>query len=398
LVATLLALALASCTTAPVVQAPIEAPVAVPPRPAVTDARDTITQTASRWVPVGWQDLPGFADDGVAQALPALRRNCDKAASASPAPAPAAASSPSPSPSAMAASWQSLCQELGSPSAPRDDTAVRAWLQQRFTPYRVEALDSQRVGLATGYFEPLFEASRVPRGAFRHALHRTPTGWVSGQRWYTRKESQTVAGARAALQGRELAYLTDPVDVLMLQIQGSGRLSITEPDGRRVLVRMAFAGHNEHSYESVARWLIARGEIARHDAGWPAIRAWAKRNPERVDEMLWSNPRLVFFKEEPLPDPSVGPRGAQGVALTAERSIAVDPKSIPYGTPVWLSTTEPTSNRPLRRLMVAQDTGGAIVGAVRADYFWGAGDRAEREASRMKHPLEMWVLVPRSPG
>jgi membrane-bound lytic murein transglycosylase A len=275
---------------------------------------------------------------------------------------------------------------------------VRTWLQQRFTPYRVEALDSQRVGLATGYFEPLFEASRVPRGAFRHALHRTPTGWVSGQRWHTRKESQTVAAARAALQGRELAYLADPVDVLMLQIQGSGRLSITEPDGRRVLVRMAFAGHNEHTYESVARWLIARGEITRHDAGWPAIRAWAKRNPDRVDEMLWSNPRLVFFKEEPLPDPNLGPRGAQGVALTAERSIAVDPKSIPYGTPVWLSTTEPTSNRPLRRLMVAQDTGGAIVGAVRADYFWGAGDRAEREASRMKHPLEMWVLVPRSPG
>ena len=124
-------------------------------------------------------------------------------------------------------------------------------------------------------------------------------------------------------------------------------------------------------------------------ASWPAIKAWAKQNPRRVNEMLWSNPRYVFFRVEPLPDPKLGPKGAQGVALTPGRSIAVDPLSIPYGTPVWLASTEPMTNTPLRRAVMAQDTGSAITGAVRADYFWGWGDEAEAQAGRMKQPLQM---------
>jgi membrane-bound lytic murein transglycosylase A len=131
------------------------------------------------------------------------------------------------------------------------------------------------------------------------------------------------------------------------------------------------------------------------EASWPAIRDWARRNPKRVAQMLAANPRVVFFKEEPLPDPALGPRGSQGVALVPERSIAVDVNSVPLGTPVWLDTTEPLSSTPLRRLVIAQDTGSAIVGAVRADYFWGWGERAEAQAGRMKQSLRMWVLWPR---
>jgi len=158
---------------------------------------------------------------------------------------------------------------------------------------------------------------------------------------------------------------------------------------------VAYAGHNDQPYKSVGRWLVEQGELRLEQASWPAIRAWAKQHPKRVDEMLWANPRVVFFREEPLPDPAVGPKGAQGVPLTPGRSIAVDPLSVPYGTPVWLDTSEPLSATQLRRLVVAQDTGSAIIGAVRADYFWGWGEAAEVQAGRMKQTLRYWVLWPK---
>ncbi len=142
--------------------------------------------------------------------------------------------------------------------------------------------------------------------------------------------------------------------------------------------------------------MVEKGELRLDQASWPAIRSWAARHPQRLNELLWSNPRFVFFREEPLPDPSVGPKGAQAVPLTPGRSIAVDPQSIPYGTIAWLDTTEPLSNTPLRRAVMAQDTGSAITGAVRADYFWGWGAAAEAQAGRMKQPLRMWVLWPKA--
>jgi membrane-bound lytic murein transglycosylase A len=160
-------------------------------------------------------------------------------------------------------------------------------------------------------------------------------------------------------------------------------------------VRLAYAGHNGEAYRSVGRWLIEQGELSPGEASWPAIRDWARRNPRRVNELLWTNPRVVFFREEPLPDPALGPRGAQGVPLTPGRSIAVDARNVPYGTPAWIDTTQPLSSAPLRRLVVAQDTGSAIVGPVRADYFWGWERDAAEQAGRMKQPLRMWVLWPR---
>jgi membrane-bound lytic murein transglycosylase A len=330
-------------------------------------------QAASRWVPVAWADLPGFGDDRIHQALPAMQRNCDK-------------------PTGV---WQALCGEAQNLKA-GDDQALRSWLMQRFDAYRVEAPNGQSEGLATGYFEPSFEARRTATGTMRYPLHKAPADLVTRKPWFTRAQSETVPEAIAALRGREIAFVADPLDVLMVQIQGSGRLRVTEADGRITNVRIAFAGHNDQTYQSVGRWLIQQGELRADNAAWPAIRDWARRNPGRVTEMIHANPRLVFFKEEPLPDASVGPRGAQGVPLTPERSIAVDPKSIPYGTPLWLDTTEPLSNTPLRRLVVAQDTGSAIVGAVRADYFWGPGERAEQQASRMKQKLKLWALWPKA--
>ncbi len=326
----------------------------------------------ARWVAADWLDLPGWYDDRSAELWPALLRSCERAAP----------------------EWLRVCADARQTAA-STDAAARAWLQQRLQPYRVESLDNVVEGLVTGYFEPLVEASRRPRGAYRVPLYGPPADLATRRPYWTREQLDTLPAARAGLRGRELAYVADPLDALILQIQGSGRLQLTEPDGRRKLVRVAYAGHNEQPYRSVGKWLIDQGELRLEQASWPAIKAWAQKNPRRLNEMLWSNPRVVFFREEPLPDPELGPRGSQGVALTPGRSIAVDPQSIPYGSPVWLDTTEPLTSTPLRRIVMAQDTGSAISGAVRADYFWGWGEQAEQQAGRMKQPLRLWVLWPR---
>jgi len=239
----------------------------------------------------------------------------------------------------------------------------------------------------------LLEATRVPGARGSVALYRPPATLASRRPWYTREEIDTLPEARAQLRGREIAYVADPLDALMVQIQGSARLRITEPDGTQRVVRVAFAGTNEQPYRSVGNWLLQQGLL--RDASWPGIKAWAAQNPQRVNEMLWSNPRYVFFREEPLSelDAAFGPRGAQGVPLTPGRSIAVDKDSIPYGTPVWLSSSGPLAN--LQRLVFAQDTGSAIVGAVRADFFTGWGAEAGELAGRLKQPLRLWVLQPR---
>jgi membrane-bound lytic murein transglycosylase A len=292
------------------------------------------------------------------------------------------------------AAWRSTC-ELALASPPKEEAAIRQWLQQHLQPYRIEAANNNRSGLITGYFEPLIEASRQPQGAMRTPLHAPPADLATRRPYWTRQQLETVPAAQASLRGKEIAYVADPLDMLLLQIQGSGRLRVTERTGQVKLVRLAFAGHNNQPYQSVGRWLLDQGELQPNQASWPGIKAWAQRNPKRINEMLWVNPRVVFFKEEAITDPQQGPRGAQGVALTPGRSIAIDPSVISYGTPVWLDTTEPLSSTPLQRLVVAQDTGSAIVGAVRADYFWGWGDDALAQAGRMKQELRYWVLWPK---
>ena len=332
----------------------------------------TIVREQSRWVPVTWNELPGWNDDKLQQAWPALIRSCQR-------PVP---------------EWIRLCN-TAQQDTPRHDDQARAWLMQNLQPYRVESLQGDARGLITGYYEPSIDARREPGGAFRVALYGVPADLTMRKPYWTRRQLDTLPSAQASLRGREIAYVADPLDALVLHIQGSGRLRITERDGRTRMTRLAYAGNNGQPYQSVGRWLIDQGELQPGQASWPAIRQWAMSNPGRINELLWSNPRYVFFREESLPDPALGPSGAQGVPLTPGRSIAVDPKSVPYGTPAWIETTEPLSSRPLRRLVVAQDTGSAIVGPVRADYFWGWDGEAAEQAGRMKQPLRIWVLWPR---
>jgi membrane-bound lytic murein transglycosylase A len=329
-----------------------------------------MVQGKSRWFPVAWSDLPGLESDALHEAWNAWLRSCER-------PGPA---------------FAPLCPQIRR-LALATGSEQRGWMMETLQPYRVEALNGPGEGLLTAYYEPQLEASRLPTSQHTVPLYRPPPGLGQKRPWYSRQEIDSLPEVRAVLRGHEIAWLADPLDALVLQIQGSGRLRITEPDGSQRLVRLAYAATNDHPYRSVGSWLLQQGAI--RDATWPGIKSWAARNPQRLNEMLWSNPRTVFFREEPMAgaDAAFGPRGAQGVALTPGRSIAVDRESIPYGTPVWLASPGPTA--VLQRLVLAQDTGNAITGAVRADYFMGWGPEAGELAGRLKQPLKMWVLWPR---
>jgi membrane-bound lytic murein transglycosylase A len=328
----------------------------------------------SQWQAAPWAELPGWGQDALHEAWGAWLRSCEK-------PAPVIGA---------------LCAEVRQLSIASDDDKVQ-WLEQRFVPYRISERDGRLPqGLMTGYYEPMMQASRVPTETHRTPLYRTPLGWRAGEVGPTRAQLDNDPQAQRSLQGRALVWLQDPIDALIVQIQGSGRFVVTEPDGSLRSVRLAFAGHNGQTYQSIGRWLLDQRLL--RDVSWDGIKAWAGANPHRLTEMLHVNPRVVFFQEEPLSamDAMFGPRGAQGVPLTPWRSIAVDRGSIPYGTPVWLSTQGP--GLKVNKLVMAQDTGGAIVGAARVDYFTGWGgwsDPAYTVAAQLKQPVRLWALWPR---
>jgi membrane-bound lytic murein transglycosylase A len=337
------------------------------------DASEMRMQDKSRWVPVRWTDLPGFENDNLFEAWNAWIKSCER-------PGPA---------------FAALCPEIRRLSI-ASTQEQRAWMMSRLQPYRVESLSGVADGLLTSYFEPVLRASRHATAAFAVPLYQPPAGLASRKPWFSRQDIETLPQAQAALRGREIAWLEDPIDAMLLHIQGSGRLRLTEADGRQRTVRVAFAGTNEQPYRSINQWLLEQGVSRNKINPWPeATKAWAAQNPQRVSQLLWSNPRYVFFREEALPeqDTSIGPRGAQGVPLTAGRSIAVDRQSIPYGTPVWMMSNGPSVQ--LQKLVMAQDTGSAILGAVRADYFAGTGAEAGILASKVNQPLKLWVLWPR---
>ena len=351
-----------------------------PPKAPVLDsatapenAPTVLIKPKSRWLLASWSDLPGFNADNFNEAWVAWRQNCAR----------------------NLPNTQRLCADVrrldGQPSA-----LQKAWVMENFQPFRVEHLNAAAApsnGLLTAYYEPVFEASRTPRPGFEVPLYGVPANLKARSPWFSREEIAKLPAAQAALKGKEIAYIASPVDAMVLHIQGSGRLWLTDRDGRRTQIRLAFAGTNEHPYQSIGRWLLDQNLTK--DATWPGIKAWLAQNPRRTNELMWRNPRFIFFKEEALlgAEALLGPKGAMGVPLTPGRSIAVDPGSIPYGSAVWLSSSGPQTS--LNRLVFAQDTGSAILGAVRADYFVGSGDAAGEVAGRLKQDMTAWVLLPR---
>jgi len=366
---------------------------AVPPKPpaAIPPVTPPVVQPVLPVAPFAvskWEMLPDWQNVDLQQSWTAFRQSC-RALKNKP-------------------DWQQVCTQAGE-LAQTDNDTLRGFFEQAFTPYQVYNPDGTSQGLVTGYYEPRLLGSRVKTARFKYPLYAAPDDLLTidmselypqfkGMRLRGRLEGKRVVpyfsraeidGGKGALPGRELFWVENEVELFFLQIQGSGRIELA--DGS--LVKVGYADQNGHPYVSIGRRLIDMGEIKLEDASMQGIKNWAEQNPEKLAALLEQNPSYVFFRE--LPDGLSAPLGALGVPLTNEYSIAVDPRTIPLGAPVFLSTTYPNRAAPLNRLMLAQDTGGAIRGAVRADFFWGFGDQAGALAGRMKQRGQMWVLFPK---
>ncbi|GAB6052460.1 murein transglycosylase A [Magnetospira thiophila] len=307
--------------------------------------------------------------------------------------------------------WRLLCAQAAQlPGA--NDSVVRDFLVTNFQPYRVVSEGgSEDEGLFTGYYEAEIRASRIASerywvpllgppsdlitvdlGQFRASLKgQTLSGRLHGKRLEPHASRQDIAHGALTDQHLEFLWADDPVDLFFLQVQGSGRAVL--PDGS--VVRVGYAGTNGHEYKSIGKILIERQEVTREQMSMQAIRQWIAAHPDKGLALLMENPSYVFLRE----NPGDGPIGAQGVPLTPGRSLAVDKRYIPYGVPLWLDTTDPVDpEQPLRRVVIAQDTGGAIRGPIRGDLFWGYGREAAHKAGLMKQTGGYWLLLPRPPG
>ena len=285
--------------------------------------------------------------------------------------------------------WRQVCSQATSVSS-SDSQAIRRYFENYFQAYEIRNSSGSETGLITGYYEPVMNGSQTRTGMYSVPLYAYPNAWKKSKP--NPGPSREELMSSGMLKGSEIAWVQDPVAAAFMQIQGSGKIRLE--DGR--VLRLGYAGTNDQPFKSFAQWLLDRKEITRSEATMQGISQWAKRNPERANEMLNANPRFVFFKELPgNVEADLGPNGALGVPLTSERSIAIDLQAMPIGAPVFLATTKPLSSQPLQKLVMAQDTGKAIVGGVRADYYWGSGEAAGEMAGRMKQNGKMWLLLPR---
>ena len=356
--------------------------------------------------PASFDDLPGWREDPMAPALGAFRRSCQRMSAL-------------PDETALGGSgfagtvgdWRIAC--AAAERVPADnDAAVRSYFETWFQPLAARADGGSEEGLFTGYYEPLLDGSREPSERYHVPLYGRPSDLVSVDLGLFREDlkGRRIAGRiedgrlipyadrkeieKGALTDRdlELVWVDDPIDAFFLQIQGSGRVRLAEGGE----IRVGYAAENGHPYYAIGRELVKRGELQKEEVSMQSIRRWLEEHPEEAPEVLSTNASYVFFQEIQ----GEGPLGAEGVPLVPERSLAVDRKHWPLGVPLWLDTMAPDAeenapDRPLRRLVIAQDTGGAIRGPIRGDVFWGAGDEAAEIAGRMKHGGRMWVLVPR---
>lgn len=342
-----------------------------------------------------FRELPGWQSDSLKDAQTALLKSCDKlkarGAGATVAPTQIAG---------RVADWLPACQQL----AAANPTNLRNAIEQNFTPYRVTTAQPNK-GLFTGYFEkqlhgslkktarynvPLYkrpaELVMVDLGAFRPSLKgERIAGRVENGNLIPYADRATIDNGALAGRNLELAWVDDADAAFFLHIQGSGQVFLE--DGK--ILRVGYDGQNGHVYNAIGKELIARGELTPDTTSLQTIRAWLKAHPSEAASLRQKNPSYIFFKQID----GEGPVGAQGVALTPTRSLAVDPRFVPYGAPVWLATNE---NMKMHRLVVAQDTGGAIRGPIRGDFFWGSGESAENNAGIMKATGAMWVLLPKN--
>lgn len=381
--------------------APLQVPArssfaATPPRP-----------LSGQYQQASWSALPGWNQDDARNLWLTFYNNCRGLMR------PVSGSKAMPA-RANPAVWQPVCQaaaESGIDPRSNDGAAIKAFMEQHLQPWQVTE-NGKTTNTVTGYYEPVVHGSRSQGGEYQWPMYATPDDLLTidlGQQ-YPELAGKRIRGklagnavvpydTRAQIGQRDnkppvIVWLNDPVEAFFLQVQGSGRVLLD--DGSTI--RLAYANHNGRPYSSIGKWLADKGELPLAQANMQNIKAWARANPGRVDEMLNANQAMVFFREEALSDDAAGPKGAYGIPLVAERAVAVDPNYVPLGSPLFLSTTRPHSSVPLQRVVFAQDTGAAIKGVARTDFFWGSGDAAGELAGRMKQPGQVWILWPRQAG
>lgn len=348
--------------------------------------------------PATWEEIDGFASnlnnaDQANLAWPAWMQSCSTLINK-----PA---------------WQNVCHLANSLNQKTDgkpnSASVRAYFMQYFSAYQAANIDGTTEGLITGYYEPVLKGSRTKSAKYANPLYGAPEDLVTvdleslypdlkykrirgrlvGNKlvpYYTRAE---IESENSPIKQHAFIYIDDIIDVFYLHVQGSGLVKLENGEE----VHVGYADQNGYTYNSIGRLLVERGELPIENASMNGIKNWAKNNPDKLQELLNNNPSYVFFRELPAGLP--GPLGALGVPILAERVVAVDPKYVPLGAPVFLSTTHPNSTQPLKRLMMAQDTGGAIKGGVRADFYWGSGFEAGAKAGAMKQTGKIWVFLPK---
>lgn len=348
--------------------------------------------------PASWESIDGFSElsqggDNLSLAWPAWMQSCSTLINKP--------------------IWKNSCalanqlnkQSNGKPNP----ESVRAYFLQNFKPYQTTNIDGTADGLITGYYEPLLKGSRIKTANYTNPLYSKPDDLVTveldslypdlrykrirgrlvGNKlvpYYSRAE---IESETSPIKQNAFIYIDDIIDVFYLHVQGSGLVQLDNGEQ----IHVGYADQNGYTYNSIGRLLVERGELPIENASMNGIKNWAKANPKKLRDLLNENPSYVFFRELPAGLP--GPLGALGVPVLAERSVAIDPKFVPLGAPVFLSTTQPNSPVPLKRLMMAQDTGGAIKGGVRADFFWGSGADAGAKAGAMKQTGKIWVLLPK---
>lgn len=364
---------------------PAPSVVCPPPAPEVPPPTPPVTPNLS---PADWSSLPGWQDDNLLWAWPAWLQSCTALK--------------------IRPEWQAVCA-ASEALKPTDAATVRAFFESQFALYQSRQADGSEDGLITGYYEPLLHGSLTRSAKYSVPLYSPPAdlltidlssvypelkhmrlrGRLQGNKVVPYLARTDIDNGSHPLKGSELVWVDNPVEAFFLQIQGSGRVQL--PDGS--MMRVGYADQNGYPYRSIGRVLAERGELPLAQTSMQNIKAWGKSNPDKLPELLAQNPSYVFFRE--LPNNGNGPVGALGVPITGGRSIAVDARAIPLGAPVWLATTLPASDQPLDRLVLAQDTGGAIRGNVRADFFWGFGNEAGKKAGMMKQTGKMWVLLPK---
>ncbi|QXI43790.1 MltA domain-containing protein [Pseudomonas wayambapalatensis] len=331
-----------------------------------------------------WQDLPSVTDTDLVAGFQAWRNGCEKLK--------------------RDPVWAATCNAAA--GVPADAAQVRAFLQQNLQVYGLRSAENNANGLITGYYEPVYPGSLTRTAKASVPVYGPPDDMIvvdlasvypelKGKRLRGRLEGRVLKPYdtaevinRQGVKAPVLAWLTDPMDLQFLQIQGSGRVQLES--GRQL--RLGYADQNGHPYRPIGRWLVDQGQLKKEDVTMGSIHAWAQANPQRVPELLASNPSYVFFAAGT--DSNEGPRGSLNVPLTAGYSVAIDRKVIPLGSLLWLSTTRPDGS-PVVRPVGAQDTGGAITGEVRADLFWGTGPEAGELAGNMKQQGQIWMLWPK---